>query len=164
MARARGQKKIDYTRWDRFFFSSSLSAGTLGAVLLTDPANNETLLRTRGNLIAFLDAPSAPNIGIEVGIGFHWVPEGTGTTVITSPTTDADANWWWHESFHLFYEEKVVDVIDVPWASAFRSVIDSKAMRRVPPKMEAQVVVENSTVASAGTLRFGLAGRCLFGV
>jgi hypothetical protein len=57
----------------------------------------------------------------------------------------------------------VVDVVDVPQISGYREVIDSKAMRRVRPDTEIQVVYEQSTVLTASAVNIAVAGRILVG-
>ena len=163
MARRRSGKKIDFTRWNILSFHSSLSAGVVGLNLDAGRTTAETLLRMRGNLLAFLDSASAPNIGIQVGVGIRKAAEGTGATVTVSPLQDADYPWIYFAAFDLYYEEKVTDVIDVPIASGFREAIDNKAMRIIRPGEELQIVVENVTVASAGVCRIGLNARILLG-
>jgi len=95
-------------------------------------------------------------------MGVILVPEGTGTTVLWSPSTDADAPWIWVTEFVLAHEELVVDVIDVPGMSSYRERIDNKAMRIIR-NQEIQFVIENSTVTSALSVNAGLAGRFLSG-
>ncbi len=163
MARRRSGKKIDFTRWQFASQASSTSAGTVGITAISSGSLTETLMRTRGSLVAFLDAISAPDIGINVSMGLILVPEGTGTTVLWSPLTDGNAPWLWFTSFHLFYEEKVTDVISIDGPAYHKEVIDVKAMRIVRPDHELQLVVENTTVASAGTVRFGATQRFLLG-
>ncbi len=87
-------------------------------------------------------------LATDIGIGIIVVPEGTGSTVLWSPITDGDAPWIWVDYFTLGYEEMVTDVVDVPGISAYRYVIDSKAMRIVK-NMEIQLVAESATTFSA---------------
>ncbi len=133
MARRRSGKKIDFTHWTGFAGTSLglAAAGTSAATLLAAAHEPETLLRTRGNVVAFVDGPQDPGVLVSVGVGFIPVPEGTGTTVLWSPITDPDAPWFWFDRFTIGYEEAVVDVIAMAALSVYRSVIDSKAMRIV---------------------------------
>jgi len=91
------------------------------------------------------------------------VPEGTGTTVTWSPITDSNAPWYFYTRFHLGYEEAVVDVVAYEGMGAYREVIDAKAMRRIRPDVEVQLVIEQATVGSAHAIQLGMAGRTLFG-
>ena len=138
----------------------ALGAGTSGVTLQAAQYDRETLMRTRGNLVAYTDAiPTDPSLAI-IAVGFCIVPEGTGTTVLWSPFNDADAPWFYYEVFSLGYEEPVADVIQIVTLSGFRSVIDSKAMRRIR-NSEVQMVVENATIAGAVTLNLSVTGRLL---
>ena len=139
---------------------AAFSAGTIAKTLLAAQHDRETILRIRGSLMCYIDAAAAPGILVEVAVGFILVPEGTGTTVLWSPATDADAPWMYYTSFLLGYEEMVTDVVDVPSLSGYREVIDSKAMRRVR-NQELQVVVENTSVLSAKTVNLFVTGRIL---
>ncbi len=163
MARSRS-KKIDTLRWIGFRSGAAgLSAGTVAANLLSASTFPDTIMRTRGNLIAYLDGAGAPGETIDVGVGFIIVPEGTSTTVLWSPISDPNAPWFWYERFVLGHEELVVDVVDIPGISSFRSVIDSKAMRRGPPDTEVQLVIEQGTIESAGSINLQVSGRILVG-
>ena len=120
-------------------------------------------MRIRGELVAYIDAASAPTKLVDVAVGIALVPEGSGTTVLWSPITDEDAPWWYYERFVLGYEEMVTDVIDVPGITSFRSTIDVKGMRIIRPDVEAQIVVENATLQSASSVNVALTARVLFG-
>jgi len=141
-----------------------VSAGSTALNFITatsDPP--ETLMRIRGELVAYIDAASAPTKLVDVAVGIALVPEGSGTTVLWSPITDEDAPWWYYERFVLGYEEMVTDVIDVPGITSFRSTIDVKGMRIIRPDVEAQIVVENATLQSASSVNVALTARVLFG-
>jgi len=156
------QKRIDETFWTRANFAfGALSAGSAAATLISaGTATRNTIMRTRGNLLAYVDGPQGPGGQVSVGIGFIMMPEGQGTTVVTSPLTDSSAPWFWVEYFHLAYEEMVTDVIDIPLAAIFRQVIDSKAMRVFRPEREIQVVVEQAT--SLGAMSINVSGHARF--
>ncbi len=163
--RTRGEKVIDNVRWT---FSSSnfdgQAAGTAAATVIGAGAQHaETILRTRGELIASIDGASAPGKLIRVGVGLALVPEGTGSTVTWSPLSDGDAPWYWFTVFHLGYEEMVTDVIDVPVLTGYREAIDSKAMRRLRPDVEVQLVMEQVTIATASALNLAVGFRTLLG-
>ncbi len=164
MARRRSGKKIEYSHWTGAGFSfPAQAAGTAAATVVAAQHLTETLLRTRGSLLGFVDANATPPLACRVDIGLAQVPEGTGTTVLWSPAADSDAPWIWFDSFVLGYEEYVTDVIDCPVASGYRTVIDSKAMRIIRNR-ELQIVIENTTLTAAtsvnvfGFMRF-LAGH-----
>ena len=120
-------------------------------------------MRTRGNLVAYMDGAPNPGAFVEVGVGLIVVPEGQGSTVIWSPLSDANAPWFWYSCFMIGHEEPVTDVLQHPELLTFREIVDSKAMRKAPPDTEVQIVFENATVGLAGTVNVGFCGRVLLG-
>ena len=163
MARRRG-KKIDFTKWDGATFTfNAQAAGTAALTMLTSSASTETLLRLRGNLAAWLDGTQTPGRGVIIGVGAIVMPEGQGTTVVSSPLSDDTAPWLFYEQFTLGYEEMVTDVIDVPGITSFWKTIDVKAMRIIRPDREVQLVVENITTIGAATVNIEVAVRALLG-
>jgi len=123
----------------------------------------ETLLRLRGELVGTIDGLEAPGPLIDVALGIALVPEGSGVTVLWQPGSEANAPWWFHTRFTLGYEEYVTDVIDSPGLTTFRQTIDLKGMRIIRPDVEAQIVIENITLATAGSVNLVLSSRVLFG-
>ncbi len=123
----------------------------------------DTILRTRGSLIGYLDGLSAGGTAVLISVGIWIVPEGTGTTVLASPFSDPNADWFYYSQFVLASEELVADVIDVPAATGYREVIDSKAMRIGMPDTEVQAVFENTTLLGATPVNVNVAGRFLLG-
>ncbi len=149
--------------WTPFTAGSTFAAQTAGAVGVAIGAaqhDRETILRTRGTLLAYADGSPATGALVRLAAGMILVPEGTGTTVLWSPITDGDAPWFWYTSFFVGYEEYVTDVIDSPVVSSYREVIDTKAMRRVR-NTEVQLVVENQTLGGALTENLFVTGRFL---
>ncbi len=165
MANSRSRSRsIDNLRWIGFQSDSlALAAGSTGELVAVSTAMPDTVMRTRGTLLAFLDGTSTPGVVVDVAVGLHVVPEGTGATVLQSPITDPNADWFWYDRFALAYEEGVTDVIEYSALPAYRTVIDSKAMRRVPPDFELQMVIEQATVAIGQSVNFFAAGRFLVG-
>ena len=144
-------------------FTQALSAGTRAATMRSASTDRScTLMRTRGNLTAMVNALGAPGRSGLISVGLIIVPGGTGATVLSSPFTDGEAPWFWYETFHLFYEEMVSDVIDVPVVSGFRSVVDSQAMRVIRPDQEIQIVAENTTLENAVSVNVAAGFRFLF--
>ena len=161
---ARRGKKIDHVHWTAFSNgASSLSAGSSAVQLIAAQHLPETLLRTRGWLLCYPTATQPPGGQCLITIGFIVVPEGTGTTVLSRPFTESDADWFYHTSFPIGYQEMVTDVIDVPVASGHREVIDSKAMRKVHGASEIQMVMENTTTETAINVKVRVGGRFLTG-
>jgi len=129
----------------------------------TQAANRETILRTRGNLLAFTFGALSPGRLVDVSVGIHLVPEGTGTTVLQNPFSNPDEDWFYYASFSLGYEEPVVDVVDVSGITSFREIMDSKAMRIWRPSTEIQAVFTNTTLETAVSVRAVMQGRFLLG-
>ncbi len=163
MARGRG-KKIDFLSWGATTqLFSALSAGSIAGTLLSSSLTPFTLMRLRGNIVAWMDGVQAPAKSVIVAVGIHLVPDGTGNTVLVEPFGDSATGWLYYSEFIVGYEEYVSDVVDCPGLSSYREVIDNKAMRKVAPEQEVQIVVTNTTALSAGVVNFGFAGRFLFG-
>jgi len=163
MARRRSGKKIDFVHWTLASAAGSAQAAGQSAILMSPALHEpETLLRIRGSAQAFIDGAQAPGGHIQFGMGIIMVPEGSGSTVTWGPITDSDAPWVWVEYFSLAYEELVTDVVDIPVMTAYRSVIDNKAMRIVR-NQEMQAVVENVTLATALSVNWAINARVLSG-
>ncbi len=163
MAHRRSGRKIDFTHWQGFLEEAlALGAGTVASLAASAQHLPETLLRTRGNLLGYVDAVQTPGALASVAVGMILVPEGTGATVLWSPATDTDAPWFWYEAFHVGYEEGVTDVVEIGGVSSFRAVIDSKAMRIIK-NHEIQIVYENTTIGNAVSVNVAVAGRFLAG-
>ncbi len=163
MPRRRSGKKIDFLHWTVSGGSILAQAsGTAAINLFAAQHLPETVMRTRGEVLAYLDGTQASGELVRLTMGIILVPEGTGTTVLWSPTTDGEAPWLWWDVFHLGYEEYVTDVVQAMQASSARRVVDSKAMRR-NINMEQQFVVENSTQSGAAPVNVSITVRSLAG-
>ncbi len=164
VSRGRPAKTIHTVRWTGLQgFSNSLSAGSVAVNILAAGAPAETVLRMRGWFATWLSGASAPTKMVLVSAGLILVPEGQGTTVIWDPFNDVNAPWIWFTEVTLGYDEHVTDVIDSPAMTAARTEIDSKAMRKGGTDEELQLVVTNTTLAAAATIRMSLSGRVLLG-
>jgi len=100
VARRRSGKKIDNLRWVGYNSGSSgfgLGAGTAGFTILNATTMPDTIMRTRGEIVGYVDAAQAPGTGALISVGMAVVPEGTSTTVLWSPFTDANAPWFYYE-------------------------------------------------------------------
>jgi len=163
--RRRSGKKIDFLHWTLGAATSQFqaqAAGTVGATLVAAQHLPETLMRTRGEILSYEDGTGAPGAMALISVGLILVPEGTGSTVLWSPFSDPDAPWFSFEVMHIGQEELVTDVVDVPGITSSRRIVDSKAMR-INQNQEIQMVVENTTLASATTVNTQAAFRFLFG-
>ena len=161
---ARGRSEPVNRHWTGFATAGApflaFTVGTAGATILPAAYDRETILRTRGNLVAAIDTAGVVGQNAMISVGLILVPEGTGSTVLWSPFTDSDAPWFFYSIFNLGYEEMVTDVIDVPGLTSYRETVDSKGMRRVR-NQEVQMVVENTTIGTAAAVNVSLAGRFL---
>ncbi len=164
MPRARGNRKIDNVRWVSFFnFTNTHAAGATVAVNMIGAGTApETLMRVRGEFSAVIDSTNEPGKALRVTAGMIVVPDGTGTTVLWEPNGDAAAPWFWYASFALFYDESVVNA--VAYGGSFARIgIDNKAMRRVRPDEEIQLVVTNTTISGGTGINWAMSARTLFG-
>ena len=161
---SRGEKVIDNVRWSLGAGAFvAQAAGSAASTIITAGSNEETLLRTRGNLLCVLDGVDEPGVSARIGIGIRLAQGGQATTVLSTPLTDGAAPWIWFDVFTIAYEEAVADVIAQPVASAYRAVIDSKAMWKLRPDTEVQIVVENATIVGGLTVNIFADLRFLFG-
>ncbi len=157
-------KKMDNLIWGTASgFFNSVSAGSTGILFATSGTLPTTLLRLRGEVLYTLEGASAPGQLIRCTMGIIKVPEGTGTTVLWEPVADSNAPWIWYDQAFLNYTEYVIDVVGSTEAASKRSVVDNKAMRRLRPDEELQIVLENTTIDSAGTCNVPYSIRFLLG-
>ena len=162
MARQFTRRSRSRTRWGLFTHSFlAHAAGSVAATVFSAGSVEETILRVRGNLLAQFDGTLAPGRGVQVGVGLIIMPEGQGATVVSSSLSDGNAPWFWLETFDLYYEEAVTDVIAMPWGSSFRQTIDSKGMRILRPDREVQLVVEQATTQAAAAINLSVSARML---
>ena len=163
-ARSRGarlsRRWLGFTTGSTFF---SISAGAFGFEAASESTIKDTVMRTRGNLLCWIDGLEAPAVSVLVSVGMHVVPGGTGATVLTNPFSDENADWFYYSEFVIGYEEMVTDTVDVPGLSSYRETIDTKAMRIAVPDTEVQIVMVNTTLLGAATVNLSLTGRFLLG-
>jgi len=166
MARSRRSNtpRIENLRWagaNHFFFA--LAAGASAQTMVTAAESRDTIMRIRGQLVAWLDSTPTPPKAVEVAIGALVMPEGQGTTVVSGPLDDESAPWLFYERFTLGYEEMVTDVIQVEGLAIYRATIDVKAMRILRPDRELQLVVEQATLENANSINLSFGFRILLG-
>ena len=166
MARSRDRfaPKIQNLRWSGAnHLFAALGAGASAQVMVTAAEQKDTIMRIRGELVAYMDGALGPGKLFRAGIGAIVMPEGQSTTVVSGPLDDESAPWLFYESFTLGYEEYVTDVIDCPGLTSFRKTIDVKAMRILRPDQELQLVVENETLLSGAAMNLNFTFRILLG-
>ncbi len=140
-----------------------LSAGATATEIASEGLLRDTIMRTRGQLMCWIDGLEAPAVAVLVSVGLQVVPGGTGATVISNPFSDENADWFYFSEFVLGYEEYVVDAIQATHLSSYREIIDNKAMRIGNPDTEVQMVVVNTTINGAASINVTLSGRFLLG-
>ena len=162
---ARPAKTIHSLRWagGNAITALAQTAGSSAAVALASGAPRETVMRTRGEVLVMLDAPSDVNRGVLVSMGLVLMPQGQGTTVIWDPFGDSEAPWFWYPETFLGYDEYVTDVIDGAGGPVSTIVVDSKAMRKANVDEEIQFVVTNTTVNGAQGINVLASFRFLIG-
>ncbi len=164
VSRDRIPPKIQNIRWAGAAHQfSAFGAGTSAQVMVTAADTKDTIMRIRGEVLAYVDGASAPGKAAKIAIGAIVMPEGQSTTVVSSPISDDEAPWLFYEQFTLGYEEMVTDVIDVPGITFFRKAVDVKAMRILRPDQELQLVAENVTLLSATSINMTFTFRLLLG-
>jgi len=163
MARRKSGKKIDFTRWTLGSFTSlALSAGSSQAVIITGSSvQSATILRTRGELLVYMDGSQSRGVMLHGAIGL--LVQQIGATATSLPLTDAEAPYFWYETFTLGYEEPVTDVVDIPGITSVRKVIDSKSMRILRAEQEVVCIVEQATLGSGGAINVQVDARFLLG-
>ncbi len=165
MARRSGHaKKIDTVHWTGISVSAlALAAGGVAGVAASAAQHlPETILRIRGEWGGWLDGLQGSSVGASITAGLILVPEGTSTTVLWSPDTDADAPWIWWDTAVVVNEETVTDAIAAQQVLSVRRVVDSKAMRKVRNR-ELQFVVENISFSGTPAINCVLGARVLAG-
>ncbi len=157
-------KKIDNLIWDLHTSASlALAAGSVGVAFVGVGTQPATLLRMRGEILYWVDGTQAPGGAIQVFSGIVKVPEGSGTDVAYDPFNDGNAPWIWFSCISLGYEEMVTDVVAVQGAQFARVGIDNKAMRRIRPDEELQLVHRNVTTGTAMAVNISTTVRLLQG-
>ena len=163
MANRQRQRKRS-TRWlfSQQFLGAVTSGATAAVTLITTGTGTETILRTRGELLVWLDSTPAANETQGWAAGLIVMPEGQSTTVVSSPITDGNAPYYWYEQGGIASED-TAPVGDSLGIKAARIVVDSKAMRIIRPDREVQFVVETQAFVGTAVVNFLLSTRTLVG-
>ncbi len=150
----RAGRRTDYT-WQRFDVSTlavTASSPTAQVAQLAIAAS-ATVIRIRGELLAWLDPTISAGDLIAVACGLRVAPNGSGTTVVIDPVNDGSADWLWYEAFHLGGESTAQDTT----IAAVRKVIDNKSMRRMKQGEEIQFVMNQLTEGTAQAVNVAIA-------
>jgi len=169
MARSRNAgKKIDFTQWtlgSATAFSIDGTPGTGAVNVLSAGTSPATIMRIRGSFDIWLDVATAIAVGdlIRWAAGMIVMPEGQGTTVVSSPIADGNASWLWYATGILTSE--LASTWDPAEGGMYhREVVDSKAMRVIRPDREVQFVVEGVDISGTSVLNCHLNARFLLGI
>ena len=159
MARRREGRRTDYTWQDSQLALLAVAAGTPTAGQIFSVNLSSTLVRVRGEVLAWLDATPAAGDAVVVGCGMRVAPNGAGNTVIIDPLSDGDGDWFWYELMTLAFDGTDVNGV----TAAKRIEIDGKAMRRVKQAEEIQFVMNQLTIGTAQAVNVSVNVRALFG-
>jgi len=136
----------------------ALSSGTISATILVGD-RRETLVRTRGEVLIWMDASGTIGDLVQVGWGLLVVPQGLGGTVVSSPIGDSDAPWLAYGVCTLAFE--ATGAAGLSTLDHCRTVVDSKAMRKIMPDQDVVFVAENVTLGSAQSVNLVASIRAL---
>jgi len=121
-------------------------SGNLDAIF--ENLGKPTIMRIRGEVIFKVTAGTDGNVAT-IGVGIALANNLANTAaVLPGPVAESDFPWIWH-SFVSLEQQGGADQF-TPSVNVVRLIVDSKAMRRVPPATELFVMFEN--VSAAGTL------------
>ncbi len=123
------------------------TAGVFGnSTIITTSERSETIMRTRGEILVWLDAS-----GSVAGDILRWAAgfliQQEGQTPASTPIADGEAPFFWYETGTLAAETAVGNV-GAPSEMA-RIVVDSKAMRILRPNQEVEFIYEVVDVVGA---------------
>ena len=158
MARRTSGRRTDYT-WQGSQVTGGLAAAGISVTAVLTSAVSGTIMRSRGELLAVLDGPTAGDQAV-VFAGLIVVTEeqlAVGATAIPNPGADFDADWMWHGGISLIDEGAFPDFV------GGRLTIDSKAMRKIKQSMSVALVVANSSSVGTPAIDFEGYLRILFG-
>ena len=112
--------------------------------------------------MVWIDGAQSSGTGCHVALGIHVVPKGSDATLLISPLTEAEADWFVYQTSVLSYEELVVDAVPAFGTSGYRFDIDSKVMRKMKPGEEIQVVITQLTIPGQSATAINAAGQLRF--
>ena len=141
---------------------SASSSGIIGSGV-APVVDGLTIVRTRGEMLFYLDSATADNDGFLVAVGIGIVTADAfaiGATAVPSPLSDADWDGWLFYDFrHVFAEVAAIDTADRGWTA--RLVIDSKAMRRIGVNDVVFMTAEGAETGTSVVRCYGIS-RMLF--
>jgi len=165
MARGRG-RRTDY-EWEgigagaAMFGSLQTTASVQELISIQIPA---TIMRIRGEFLAFLTTSAAANSVKAIGVGITLVSNealAAGAASIPDPLSDLNADWMWH-GFALLGRVSTTEDESAGLTSV-RLEIDTKAMRKVKPNTSLVFVVSPLNLSGTETARAVIGARVLLG-
>ena len=155
------------TSWSVGAESALVSLTSTGSALwLTGvvPAQSGlTIVRTRGEFLAYLTAASGVNNGFTGAVGLGIVSTeafAAGVASVPTPLSDSDWDGWlWHSFFHLMsgaiMDGTAAADTNLENTVQVRLPIDSKAMRKLPDGWTVIGVVQATEIGTASMSFFG---------
>jgi len=142
---------------------SGVSSSLLGSGI-TPTSEGGTVVRIRGEFMAYLQSATAAGDGMRgaVGIGIAHLPAFTaGIASLPKPITDEDdENWLWHYYF-AFETAGATETWGTGPNTALRVAIDSKAMRKLPADDVLYAAIEIEVEEGTAVVRAFLNSRTL---
>ena len=161
MARGRSSGKTEFEWGVGTAFGDSIgSAGTVAALTLVNQTS--TLVRVRGNLLTAMDVGAANDkavvaYGLMIGTDAQVT---AGVSAFPSPLVVGQGDFLWHQLVPLRSETGTQS--DALSTHVARTVIDSKAMRKVRTNDQLVLVVDVNILAGSPTIDFIMGTRSLF--
>jgi len=146
---------------------SQLAIG--GAVVL---AEGTTLVRTRGEFLAYLETTPGTAVGFHGAFGIAVASSPAFTAGIASLPTPLDEEswdgWLYHKYFGIFSGEGIAAATAAtqrnqvnPICAGVRFDVDSKAMRKLSVDMTIYAAVQVVRLGASGTMEWGFNSRSL---
>ena len=141
------------------------ASGTVLATIGQQPTvNGLTLVRTRGNLVLWLETAAAQGNGFTGAFGLLAVGNEAfvaGVGSVPDPQDDPnDERWFYHTWFHVSSNTATTADIGGDNMSSVRIEVDSKAMRKLPPDLVIAAVLGVVEIGTA-SLNFMFNSRTL---
>ena len=122
--------------------SLALSSAVVTEAQIFTADSSETLMRTRGELLVWMDA-SGSTAGDAAVVGCGLIVAPTGATVAVDPINEPGANWFWHNFSVLAVESPIGGAGQTSISGNDRVIIDNKAMRKLREDESVFFVVAN---------------------
>ena len=145
--------------------TGTVSAGAVVSESVLENIPNPTLVRVRGEFVAYATAIGASGAQAIVGIGLIRVTGralAAGVSSLPTPITDQGSDWLYHKMFPISVRGSLGADSEATGAHVFRWEIDNKSMRKFELNQAIALVTENSAITSTVTVQITGALRFLF--